>query len=222
MLMNPAMFRGYFHKIYIMSASIRLDTKWSTLMKKKRILARNPAIPSESGRIDLFGLAPRAYDQGRIDPECMFREYRQDVLQGLIKEQEDDCEKYGESNMNRVLLIIDDGPALDVYNTKKDNLFNKLASYLRHVQISCFQVTQSYKMLPRVIRVNQSNILLFRTENAGELRKVWDEYNISSNFKGFLNLFNSLTDKRFSFIHYNDQNDPKHKLISCLTHYIAR
>lgn len=124
--------------------------------------------------------------------------------------------------MNKVLVIIDDTPALDVFNTKEDNLYNKLASYLRHVRISCFQVTQSYMMMPRVVRTNQSNILLFRMENAGELRKVWTEYNVSSNFKGFLNLFNSLTDKPFSFIHYNDQNDPKHKLISCLTHYIAR
>lgn len=75
--------------------------------------------------------------------------------------------------MNKVLVIIDDTPALDVFNTKEDNLYNKLASYLRHVRISCFQVTQSYMMMPRVVRTNQSNILLFRMENAGELRKLY-------------------------------------------------
>lgn len=221
MLMNPAMFRGYFHKIIIMSPSIRLDSKWSSLMKKKRILARNPAIPSESGKIDLFGNRPRAYDQGRIDPELCFNSYRQDVLQDLIKEQEEAFELYGE-NMNKVLVIVDDAPALDVFSTKKDNLYNKLAVYLRHVRISCIQVTQNFKSMPRIVRNNQSNVFLFKTENTGELKKIWEEYNLTSTFKGFLNLYNSLTKERFSFIHINTQNDPKHQLISCLTHYIAR
>ena len=143
------------------------------------------------------------------------------MLQDLIKEQEEGYEKHGEK-MNRVLVIVDDAPALDVFSTKKDNLYNKLAVYLRHVRISCIQVTQSYKMMPRVVRVNQSNILLFRTDNLGELKKVWEEYSLSSNFKGFLNLYNSLTAQPFSLIHINEQNDIRHKLISCLTHYIPR
>lgn len=220
MLTNPSIFRGYFHKIIIMSPSIRLDTKWAALMKEKRILARNRAIPA-SNRIDLFGMTPRPYDSGRIDPECVYNEYRQDILQDLIKEQEEDFELYGD-NMNKVLVIIDDAPALDVFNTKKDNLYNKLAVYLRHVRISCIQVTQNFKSMPRIVRNNQSNLLLFRTENTGELKKVWEEYNLTSTFKGFLNLYNSLTKERFSFIHVNTQNDPKHQLISCLTRYIAR
>src|SRR5215217_1115009 len=170
MLTNPSIYRGYFHKIIVMSASIRLDPKWSNLANERGVLARGSNDTDDSA-IDLTGSRTQSRRfTGKLDPDLMFHEYRQDVLETLIREQEDGFTRYGD-NMDRVLLIIDDAPALDVFSTKKDNLYNKLAVYLRHVRTSCIQVTQNYKSMPRILRNNQSNILLFRTENIGELKK---------------------------------------------------
>ena len=196
-----------------MSSSIRLDHKWSDLATQRGILAQSSNDTDDSA-IDLTG--SRVRFTGKLDPDLMFHEYRQDILEELIREQEDGFGRYGD-NMNRVLLIIDDAPALDVFNMKKDNLYNKLAVYLRHVRTSCIQATQNYKSMTRVLRNNQSNILLFRTENIGELKKVWEEYNLMPTFKSFMNLYTGLTNQPWSFIHISTQNDPSHQLIQNLT-----
>ena len=87
MLMNAVMYRRYFHNIIVLSSSIRLDPKWSALMREKGILARG-AVDNDDMAIDLTGCRlPALKFTGKLDPDCMFMEYRQDILEDLIKDQ---------------------------------------------------------------------------------------------------------------------------------------
>ena len=105
MLSNPSIYRGYFHKIVVMSPSIRLDPKWSNLATERGILAQSSNDTDDSA-IDLTGSHTQSRRfTGKLDPDLMFHEYRQDVLEDLIREQKDGFGRYGE-NMNRVFRIV--------------------------------------------------------------------------------------------------------------------
>ena len=71
-----------------------------------------------------------------------------------------------------------------------------------------------------MVRTNTNVLFLFKTDNMGELKKIWEDYTIGGTFKRFIEIYKKLMGKPYSFIQVNTQNDPSHQLISNMTHFV--
>ena len=113
-------------------------------------------------------------DRLRLDESHIFDKYSDDALEEIIDAERDDI------NTNN-LIIIDDS----IKQIKNRPGFHRLILNRRHITHNCAEegqaglsiivLSQKYNCLDLIARTNMSDVVLFRTENAKELRAIKDE-----------------------------------------------
>ena len=96
---------------------------------------------------------------GRIRPEYVHTEYDEDVLGELVESQKEYQELYGKAGTPQCLIIFEDAALLNLFTGKTGTRYIKLIITLRHYNISIWTAIQSYKLLPRTVRVNCTNLI---------------------------------------------------------------
>ena len=110
----------------------------------------------------------------KLDESRIFDKYSDDILEEIIEAERDDV------NGNN-LIIIDDS----IKQIKNRPGFHRLILNRRHITHNCAEegqaglsvivMSQKYNALDLIARTNMSDVILFRTENAKELRAIKEE-----------------------------------------------
>lgn len=210
LFIKKAFFCGFFDRIVIFSPlPLSLDPKWNLLLNKKGVLRKKqyPKAPDRTNLIQLYDAdafgGKREKDPRRINPADVHSEFEPEVLDQILEEQKEVLE----NGSYRMAVIFEDCPGLDMFHGRKGKLMQKLATTLRHYQTTTFYCTQSYMLIPRTIRNNCRNMIVWNIQNIGERKKIWAEHPMVGSFENFNRLFDSLMQSGpHPFIHFNFQN----------------
>ena len=150
-------------------------------------------------------------DNLKIPKENFIKEFTEEWLENLINKQKESVEKKGIYKTKNICLVFDD--ILSKRKFLNGNMMKKLVTECRHSNMSCIFNTQSYKAVPRVVRINVRGLILFPS-SLGELEKFSDENclpNMSK--KRFLQLIQHCTAQPYQFAFINhDSSHPQEKL----------
>ena len=133
----------------------------------------------------------------KIPKENFIKIFDEEWLKKLIDKQRKNVEKKGIDKTDNVMLIFDD--ILSKQKFLNSKILIKLVTECRHYNISCIFNSQSYKKIPRVVRLNCRGIILFPS-SLGELIKFSEENSLPNmSSKRFLELIQHCTNQPYQF-----------------------
>ena len=108
--------------------------------------------------------------------------------------------KRGAKKLFQILIIIDDF-ADDPSFTRQSKLLRALYTRGRHNMISTITATQKFNAMHPIIRVNATELYVYRLRNFKDLDTFVDEVSAVYDKKTLLQLYNAATEKPFSFLY---------------------
>jgi hypothetical protein len=175
-------YRDCFSRIYIFSPSINVDYTWQPV--KEYIEKVMKVKESEEEQI-------------------YFDHYNQEYLQNIIDTQHkviDYMKKQGRTKLYQILIIIDDF-ADDPSFVRSSKLLHSLYTRGRHNQISTITSTQKFNAISPIIRVNMTELYVFRLRNVKDLDSFIEEVSAVADKKTLLEIYNLATEEAFSFLY---------------------
>ncbi len=160
---------------------------------------------------------PEAVKKGYLTDENILETLDLNWLQELIDTQKYIISIYGKANANKVLMILDDSISSKVLKTPR---FLHFLLNSRHYNVSTIFVSQSYILLPRSIRINNSFISIFEVANLENIKQIYNENPAGLDFKTWLEVYNECVSKDFGFLSISYQNPKKYRLISNLEEFL--
>jgi len=215
LILSKDLLANKFNQIYVINPTAKLDQKWDSIKNVPGILNINTRLinlmKKNNKTIKVMDFSNETDYEGNsvISDENFIEDFNLDFLKELIEEQTQIIKKYGKENADTILLIFDDTISNNYW---KSELMSKMIFNSRHFKISICITSQSYKSLPKKLRLNMSLLLLFYTANEQELKTIYEENSASTSFKQFNKVYNQITSKSFNFITINYQNDKQHIL----------
>lgn len=175
-------YHPYFDNIFIWSPTINLDRKWSLVI-----------------------------DKLRIPKENLFKSYNDNQVKTLMLKIKQFNENKENKDKIRCLFIFDDMVSQLPKNMRKSAI-QKLAQNHRHYNISHIIISQTFKGLDPVLRINTTGMILFNTDNQKEREKIVEE--LSGNYSNaeFEKMYIDTVSKKFSFLFINYDN---RKIFEC-------
>ena len=149
-------------------------------------------------------------DNLKIPRENFLKNWSEDSIEKILAKQEDSIKKQGFLKTKSICLIFDDVLSRPKFLNSKVIL--KLVTACRHFNISCIFNTQSYKKLPRTVRLQARGIILFPS-SMSELVKFSEEQclpNMSN--KAFLKKIQYITKDAYQFAFINNDSSNENKL----------
>ena len=173
-------YKGCFSRVYIFSPSINVD--YQTWEPVKKYLEE--------------------VNNGNKDEEYYFDHYEEEGLFNIIDTQKKIIEYQKKHNHNKLfsILIVVDDFADDVKFSRNSKLLHSLFTRGRHSQISTIVATQKFNALSPIIRVNASDLYVFRLRNYSDLQTFLDEVSAIASKDVILEMYNLAVDEPFSFL----------------------
>ena len=229
MLLNPNLLRDKFNEVYIMSPTASLDTKMSVLRNTdflaknrrlwnaiKRVKRRRQDILSSNEPTEIVNfedIPSHLTDENYIDDLDL------DALESLIEKQKYTIEHFGKDTANNVLVVMDD--LASESNKMAGNRFKKLLFLSRHYKISMIIITQAYFAIPKSIRLNNSQLVLFETSNKKELDKIYEENNAGLSFNDFMKLYKECVKDDYGFMVINYQVPKRFRFANQFKYFLS-
>jgi stress-induced morphogen len=183
MILN--IYRNCFSRIYIFSPSIDVDSTW--LPVKKYI--EDEMELKESDKEKFY-----------------FDHYDPDELQNIIDTQHKVIEymkKKGHNKMYSILVVVDDF-ADDPRFSRHSKLLHALYTRGRHNSMSTITSTQKFTALSPIIRVNATQLFIYRLRNYTDLQTFIDEVSaLLKDKKTLLEIYSLATEQPYSFLYVN-------------------
>ena len=173
-------YRDCFSRIYIFSSSINVD--FQTWEPVKKYINKNI--------------------QNTHDEEFFFDNFDEAALSDIIKTQKKIVEyqkKHDHKKLFQILVIIDD--FADNYKVSHHPLINALFTRGRHSCISTVVATQKFHALSNIIRINATDLYVFRLRNASDLQAFLDEVGALAEKSFLLQMYKMATDEPYSFLY---------------------
>ena len=146
----------------------------------------------------------------KIPKENFIKDWDEEKIEKILKAQENSIKTKGFLKTKNICLIFDDILSKPKFLNSKTII--KLVSACRHFNVSCLFNTQSYKKLPRTIRINARGLVIFPS-SLGELQKFAEEQclpNMSQ--KKFISLLQYITNQPYQFAFINNDAHMNEKL----------
>jgi len=125
-------------------------------------------------------------------------------LRHIVKTQKAIIKKSGIPASPKILLIFDDIAHRAKFLKSKEYLLLHIAN--RHLNISCFSLTQSYVKIPRSCRCQVSGVIFFHgATNTEKIRLASEHCPSSYHDKEFCAIVDFATQKKYSFLFINKQ-----------------
>ena len=181
-----------FKRIYIFSPSINVDYQtWEPVKKmiEKEIINND-------------------------DEQFYFDHYDEEALFNIINTQRKIIEyqkKHNHTRLYSVLIVVDDF-ADDVRFSRNSKLLHSLFTRGRHSQISTVVATQKFNALSPIIRVNASDLYVFRLRNYSDLQAFLDEVSAIAPKDIILEMYRLATDEAYSFLTVKLTSKDKNKI----------
>lgn len=147
-----------------------------------------------------FDLGDPAWDGVNIKKENVWDDWREDIVQELIQDQENIIKEKGKEKTPHILIILDD-LITQIPQSRQSSLV-KLFISGRHRLISIWMTTQSYRHCPKAVRLNTTGQIVFRVNNI-ERQAMAEENQVDSDT--FLNLYEIATEEPYSFLYINNE-----------------
>ena len=181
-----------FKRIYIFSPSINVDYQtWEPVKKmiEKEIINND-------------------------DEQFYFDHYDEEALFNIINTQRKIIEYQKKHNHNKLfsILIVVDDFADDVKFSRNSKLLHSLFTRGRHSQISTVVATQKFNALSPIIRVNASDLYVFRLRNYSDLQAFLDEVSAIAPKDIILEMYRLATDEAYSFLTVKLTSKDKNKI----------
>jgi len=181
-----------FKRIYVFSPSINVDYQTWEPVKKM--------IEKEITNND--------------DEQFYFDHYDEEALFNIINTQRKIIEYQKKHNHNKLfsILIVVDDFADDVKFSRNSKLLHSLFTRGRHSQISTVVATQKFNALSPIIRVNASDLYVFRLRNYSDLQAFLDEVSAIAPKDIILEMYRLATDEPYSFLTVKLTSKDKNKI----------
>ena len=143
-----------------------------------------------------------------LQKDCIFVDFKEDDVKEICDKLEKHIDKHGFNKDTPVTCMIFDD-CLNNIDFLKSPTMIKLSTTNRHMNITYFLLSQYYKKIPPVVRMNASYIMYFPASLI-ENEKLADEMtppNMSK--KEFLTFVNHATKDKHSFLGINNKSDNK-------------
>jgi hypothetical protein len=131
-----------------------------------------------------------------IEKSNVYDEYSENTVMSIVDEQIGIIHKFTKKKAPHLLFIFDD--IINDLPQSRQSVMNKLFFSARHYNISLILLSQQYKMTPRPVRLNASDVIIFQTGNNAEITKISEEQAISAD--KFKQILRDATNEPFSFL----------------------
>jgi hypothetical protein len=174
-------YKNCFSRIYIFSPSINVDSVWIPV---KKYIEHEMKIDTKK-------------------EQCYFEEYNVHDLKNIIDTQHQIIEfmkSKKDKNLFQILIIIDDmadNPKL----CRNSQLLNSLYIRGRHNQISTITSVQKLRSLSTIIRVNTTELYIYRLRNYKEIESLVEELSALYPKKIIFQIYNLATESTHSFLY---------------------
>ena len=105
------------------------------------------------------------------------------------------------------MLIVDDCQGTDMYTMCRRDLMNHMTIKHRHIPLTTCYLVQSWTGLPRVIRLNATHFLIYKTGNKKQLSQIYDNFATFVTEAEFLEVYQHATSQPYGFLYID--TDPK-------------
>jgi stress-induced morphogen len=181
LIMN--IYKDCFNRVYIFSPSINVDYTWQPV---KRYMEEE---------LKLFENDKEKFYYDKFDVEALTKiiDTQHKIIQYL--------KRNGKSSLFSILVIIDD--FADNHTVSHHPLINSLFTRGRHNSISTIVSTQKFRAISNIIRVNATELYVFRLRNYADLESFVEEVSAIYPKKTILEIYNMATDEPYSFLYVN-------------------
>jgi hypothetical protein len=128
------------------------------------------------------------------------------TLQEIVNDQNGIIQSYSKPKAPHVLLIFDD--VAHQIDYRATQYLKSLFFSGRHSKISIIFLTQSYRSLPRPVRINTTELIFFQINNTSEREVIADEMPVDKHL--FFAIMDDATEEPFSFLVVFNRN-PMHR-----------
>jgi hypothetical protein len=174
-------YKDCFSRIYIFSPSIEVDLSWQPV---KQYIEKNLKIDPEQEQI-------------------YFDHYDSDALENIISTQHkitNYMKKNNSTKLFQILVIVDD-MADDPSFTRHSKLLHALYTRGRHNNISTITATQKFAAIANIIRVNATELYVYRLRNYKDLETFIEEVSAIMDKKIILDFYNYATSIPYGFLY---------------------
>ena len=174
-------YRDCFSRISIFSPSIEVDTTWQPV---KQYIEKQMKV------------------QHTPEDHIYFDHYDPDALHNILDLQHkitNFMKKRGDKKLFQILIIVDDF-ADDPSFTRQSKLLHALYTRGRHNMISTITATQKFSAIHPIIRINATELYVYRLRNYKDLETFIDEVSAVYDKNTFLDFYNIATSEPHSFI----------------------
>lgn len=149
-------------------------------------------------------------DNLKIPKENFVKNWDEEYIEKILKAQENSIKTKGFLKTKNILLVFDDVLSKPKFLNSKTII--KLVTACRHFNVSCIFNTQSYKKLPRTIRINARGLIIFPS-SLSELIKFAEEQCLPNmTQKRFIQLLQHITNEPYQFAFINNDAPMMDKL----------
>ena len=175
-------YKNCFSRIYIFSPSIEVDHTWVAV--KKYISEEMKVVHSDEEPIYFDHYDPEALSN-IIDVQHKITNY---------------MKKQNKTKLFSILIIIDDFADSPEFS-RQSKLLHALYTRGRHSMISTITATQKFSSLHPLIRVNATELYIYRLRNYKDLETFIDEVSAVADKKTLMELYNLATSEPYSFLY---------------------
>ena len=175
-------YKGCFERIYIFSPSVSIDSTWTPVreyLNKTINLSEN-------------------------EPQLFYDTNDQESLEQIINTQKKVTEhlksKKDTKKIFSILIVIDDF-ADDVKMSRNSVLLHSLFTRGRHSGISTIVSTQKFASIANIIRVNATELFVFRLRNYRDLETFIEEVSALIDKKSLMEIYGLATAEPYSFLY---------------------
>ena len=175
-------YKGCFERVYIFSPSIMVDATWEPV--KEFIEEELDAHETE-------------------EEKFYFDHYNPEALENIISTQNKVIKHMKAKNKKKlyqILLIVDDF-ADDPSFSRHSKLLHVLYTRGRHAMISTITATQKFSAIHPIIRVNATELYVYRLRNQNDLDKFLEEVSAVMDKKTLLKIYHQCTKEPYSFLY---------------------
>ena len=176
------LYRDCFDRIYIFSPSIDVDHTWKPV---KEYIEKHMKV-SHTDKEPIY------FDH--YDPEALANIL--DIQHKITMHMK----SQGRTKMFQILVIVDDF-ADDPSFTRQSKILHSLYTRGRHNMISTITATQKFSSIHPIIRVNATELYVYRLRNYKDLETFTDEVSAVADNKTLMELYNLATSEPFSFLY---------------------
>ena len=180
MIMN--LYDKCFERVYIFSPSINVDNSWSPV--KEYIEDKMKAIETETDKF-------------------YFDHYDREALESIITTQNKivlEQKTKNKKKLFQILIVIDDFSD-DPSFSRQSKLLHSLYTRGRHACISTITSTQKFNSISPIIRVNATELYVYRLRSSQDLDTLINEVSALIDKKTLLKIYKQCTGQPYSFLY---------------------